>query len=71
MNYILRTEDDKVVDVFEIKKELLDFTRKLLNEFNNDMLKNETPEECITYPIETVGDCENVLYGFGYRIELR
>ena len=71
MNYILRDEKYNIVDVFECKQELLNYTILFLDKHNKTMKENGENENIIEMSIETVGDCITVFYGFGYSIEMR
>jgi hypothetical protein len=71
MNFILRDETNRIIDVFENKNELLGYVREYINYFNADMIEANEKENIINNPINTVGDCIDVLYGFGLHIELK
>lgn len=68
MEFILYNENDKIMDVFESKKELLDYVENLVSEHNR---KETNLENTLPVDNNTIGDCLDILYGFGYKLELR
>lgn len=70
MNYILTEENNRIIDVFECKSELLAWTNEFIKEFNKDMENTGDIENIIEGEAKTVGWCIDQLYGFGYRIHL-
>lgn len=73
MDYIVREYDgtNELVDVFESKDSLIYYVKDLVRKFNMEMVRENLPDKMIHKDIRTVGECQNVLYGLGYTLELK